>query len=83
MRSVGGAPNVGKCMEAGRGSMACQAVSSILPSRTMDPSIRGTTYGASPGLAEKSCWAPAGRTVIRQTKANTPTRAIVAIGAHG
>ena len=54
--------------------MACQAGSSILPSRTMDPSsIRGTKYGASPGLAEDNCWAPAGKTAITQTSANAPT----------
>ena len=52
--------------------MACQAGSSILPFRTMDPSsIRGTKYGASPGLAEDSCWAPADKTVISQTRTNT------------
>ena len=56
--------------------MACQAGSSILPSRTMDPSAtRGTRYGASPGLADVSCWAPVGRTVITQTRANAATLA--------
>ena len=63
--------------------MAAQAASSALPSRTMDPVIRGTTYGASSGRAEDSSWAPAGRTMSSQTKANAPTRAIVTIWRAG